>query len=994
MKDLFPPIVPSYIPAFTGNDPDLYFNLSPYNTQADFEQYGKYVHITVRYQSNNASALSATSEIYSISSSSVHKMDWSQFDDEVDTPMRGYSYRLQIPGSILTNGFEIGQLYKVQIRLCSDSSITNVLQSSDAYSEWSTVCLFKRVSPPVVKIVEFDSEETTVQNEDDTFANQSLASTEAFFTGVYELDVNKNKDEKLNRYKFILSEKPDNSAIYTEIGNSGWQTFDSYNFQPTEADEKIKYYIPYNFHKTLKENKEYSIYFLTETINGYRRSRTAYFDVITLFTDEFAPTVKAVIDEEEAYATITVRENTLTNQRFTLCRTSSETGYESWEDLYNFIIKGTESTDITYYDFTIKSGVIYQYGIQTRNSAGFRRQIVKSPKVYSDFDHTYLLGKNGDLSNVQQLKLKYNTNVSSLNITVQDSKIDTIGSKYPYFSRNGIPYYKMLSISGLITGLADDQGFFTSKHKLYGDADDDIQGEKDFRQVPNHSVMRHEGSEETITYSLIYNPNKDYNYERDFREAVMDFLYDGKPKLFKSPTEGNMIVRLMDVSLSPMTELGRLLYDFSANVVQIADYTLDDLRDNGILDIIEYNNDISYQTDVLGQFTTIDTGDSFPAGWSLKDNIENKYALPQDITPKDNYVNKYQNPKLKYVRIQFDGTPVAVSTGSGNRLTGMSASAAKASSGAVLGWSFSYDGTPVVLRYPNNIYEISSEAGDISSNIQLKFAAPVTIDYIAELTITPGKLIWYVKGIQIGRRVGQLYKKFLPYEDFVQEMKARYYKMEINNNTAETIEVSGIYSIGIEAPPDSILYLQTNSSSPAQKLIMNETGYMEFDTGTNSTFTTGYFTGMRIPRSKLCNYKNAASPITAVTYTYTQNSSGTFINIGSETYEGTLTNTVASEETAINTIVAAIQSATLSSASNIASIQSLIQSYSTHDYVEGLEIIKILKKNNSTSKAAAIDRVRMRLFKHGYFEIDKEVIGYVNYFLQTVTTDYAKESAA
>ena len=39
--------------------------------------------------------------------------------------------------------------------------------------------------------------------------------------------------------------------------------------------------------------------------------------------------------------------------------------------------------------------------------------------------------------------------------------------------------------------------------------------------------------------------------ERKFRECVERFLNNGKPKLFKSPSEGNKIISLLNVSFSP-----------------------------------------------------------------------------------------------------------------------------------------------------------------------------------------------------------------------------------------------------------------------------------------------------------------------------------------------------------------------------------------------------------------------------------------------------------
>ena len=51
----------------------------------------------------------------------------------------------------------------------------------------------------------------------------------------------------------------------------------------------------------------------------------------------------------------------------------------------------------------------------------------------------------------------------------------------------------------------------------------------------------------------------------------MEFLIDGKPKLFKSPTEGNMILRLTDVNFTPNQSLSRLVYSFTASGNEIAE---------------------------------------------------------------------------------------------------------------------------------------------------------------------------------------------------------------------------------------------------------------------------------------------------------------------------------------------------------------------------------------------------------------------------------------
>ena len=60
----------------------------------------------------------------------------------------------------------------------------------------------------------------------------------------------------------------------------------------------------------------------------------------------------------------------------------------------------------------------------------------------------------------KQLKIKYNPKVSSLKINLLESKIDTIGSRYPYIFRNGNVYYREFPISGLISCLMDEENLF------------------------------------------------------------------------------------------------------------------------------------------------------------------------------------------------------------------------------------------------------------------------------------------------------------------------------------------------------------------------------------------------------------------------------------------------------------------------------------------------------------------------------------------------------
>jgi len=61
--------------------------------------------------------------------------------------------------------------------------------------------------------------------------------------------------------------------------------------------------------------------------------------------------------------------------------------------------------------------------------------------------------------------------------------------------------------------------------------------------------------------------------ERLFKLRVLNWLNNGKPKLFKSPSEGNYIVRLLNNSLSAMNGVGRMLHTFTSQAYEIADFT-------------------------------------------------------------------------------------------------------------------------------------------------------------------------------------------------------------------------------------------------------------------------------------------------------------------------------------------------------------------------------------------------------------------------------------
>ena len=115
--------------------------------------------------------------------------------------------------------------------------------------------------------------------------------------------------------------------------------------------------------------------------------------------------------------------------------------------------------------------------------------------------------------------------------------------------------------------------------------------------------------------------------ERIYRKYVEEFLNDGGYKLYKSPTEGNMIVTLTNVTLIPNQQLGRLISDFSSTVYEVAENTCANIKlyDINPLDVIT-NNMYLAVGDPEGRYRTV-------IG-QVRGSFDGKYTKCLKITPE------------------------------------------------------------------------------------------------------------------------------------------------------------------------------------------------------------------------------------------------------------------------------------------------------------------------------------------------------------------------
>lgn len=432
------------------------------------------------------------------------------------------SVSFTVPEEVLRK-FVIGQFYKVQLAYIDINGETGF---------YSTVGIIKYTAQPEVKISGFD---------------QAVNINKTEYIGVYQ---NPNDiSEKVYEFKFDLYDKKDNL-----LETSGWILHNTYE-DTSLTESHDKYIIRYNFTK----DTTYKIMYSVRTNNNLEVNSPKYLvmNMSSIDPSIYAElkanlnydngcidlTLKGIEDDDGAQRTVT--------GKFLLSRASSTDNYLSWLPISKFYLTGELPSAFLFRDYTVEHGATYIYSIQQENDYELMSNRLLSQKTTAYFEDAFLF--DGE----RQLRIRFNPKVSSFKTVVLESKKNTIGSKFPFIFRNGIVEYKEFPINGLVSYMMDENEFFLSKEKdLY------VYGWKNTTDIDDDNIA----------------------LERRFKLEVLNWLNNGKVKLFRSPQEGNYIVRLMNVSMSPIDSTSRMLHNFNCQASEIASFTPDNLALYGLID--------------------------------------------------------------------------------------------------------------------------------------------------------------------------------------------------------------------------------------------------------------------------------------------------------------------------------------------------------------------------------------------------------------------------
>lgn len=527
---LYPPITQSSLPGFPiGDDLKLYFKPSRANTMADF----KAIHVSMSFVDTNRTALP---------NSYVHRMAFFNINSTTVGQEGEWQY-LKLPAALFAHA---GRGYRIQIRFSpttesnvNGSHLTAAQLEAKRFecSEWSIATIAIPIEKPSFEVVGMSTTQST--------AIPSMASD---FVGRY------SGKETLSRYRF---------QIYETLsgGRENWRLLED------SGDKRIGQYeqqsLVHRSSQVFTSDTGYAVVFSITTKNHYVDEKVYQFTTQGSNVNNVSR-IGCTLDEDNGQVMVQVDSHNITAsvKALVVRKTSIETNYQKWEHVRT-IVNPAANTRFTFPDKFVNEGVVYRYGVQILDADDRLSGMQLESYIIPFYDSPFIIGEQR-----RQLKLKFDASVQNIRENTREQKVETIGGKYPFIIRNAQVAYREFAISGTISHFMDEDEMFKNS-ELFIDAE-----YRDGSGVDSLTRMRMEAN----NWNRRIHEHNDFALERRFRQEVWDFLKDGKPKIFKSPTLGMVLVQLTQVTLTPTAGIAGLTASFSATATEIGEVNEDNIK--------------------------------------------------------------------------------------------------------------------------------------------------------------------------------------------------------------------------------------------------------------------------------------------------------------------------------------------------------------------------------------------------------------------------------
>lgn len=769
-SSLFPPLIKNFMPAFDMKDKEcrIYFSLSDFNNESEIN----IAHVSLTYQSNNQNAFDRNVWKNGIKICKVQK-DTTIEDD--------YKFYITISKDDV-GSFGENVIYKVQIRFDNnnipvdkDPGADYFANNLNSFSEWSEVCGIKSIPAPDITISGFN-EKTR---------NGTFLSSQVVISGKY-LPMSTSEIDPLEWIRILIY---DNSLVE-----------DSGKIEANIFNVDNQFY--YKIKKELYTDINYTVKVTYETKNGYNRTKTYNMDIVNLISGKGSEYISNLyLNKEEARIELTLSVNNSNEfyNNLLIRRTSNLSNYEDWEDFKYINLESGINQDLIIYDYAIENGTGYKYALfEKYTDILYSEELSRTDIIYTTFENSYLVGEG------KQLRISLNDKVNSNKINVGDAKTDTLSSKFPYIRRNASMYYREFQISGMISYNSDEQNTFSDK-KYFNDITSIDNFESVFKAPEKNN-------------SLYTRQDVEFYREYNFRQEVEDFLNNSNPKLFKGRGEKTCLVRLMNVSLNPEENLGRLTYSFSATAYEIDENTLERCDFYNIQSIGQYDKNFK----ILHKNKMSRLYGSFGTEENIISLINNKH-IGQDM--KKRY--KYLVPTLKKIKITVFDNPYLVRINEDGTLSRVWNNV-EDKYNYILGTIITVNGKDRLINNKTGVYEIDVSDLNLYS-LSFKYKVSLcTIDYyfnqssVKTIDIDKESIIGY----ESDKHIGRISRQFSNNESLLEDLYVKYEKIIEKDNMEEVssneIKISNIYEFAVSADPGTKFLVN------GEEVIIGDTGYLKY----------------------------------------------------------------------------------------------------------------------------------------------------------------------
>ena len=370
-NNLYPPTIEDYMPANL-EYLKVNYSISPFNTADQFNLTSG-VQISIREQNTNKSVIKtkyAPNEVFVIGAT----IDGNSFGSSSEN---GFLLTQKDLETILEDGhFKINTYYKVQVRFTKNgtenlnfSTTKPEAQTSwmskniDNFTEWSTVCLIRRISEPKLYIRNYNAE---VDN-----LSTYIISGKVSFNDILEQEGIYSYRVQLQIGKDIVEEK----LIYSPIGLNNREFY-------------------YEFKTALEDIVDATAYLYITTINGYEIKQRMHIFITSTGIEPLTKITNIEADEENGGFFITIKKKEISSsikkiKKIIIKRTDSRTGFNIWENVHSFVID-KNFINLDWEDLFIESGIWYKYSLIEQYTYDFSKKQIYEEPVINIFEHLYI----------------------------------------------------------------------------------------------------------------------------------------------------------------------------------------------------------------------------------------------------------------------------------------------------------------------------------------------------------------------------------------------------------------------------------------------------------------------------------------------------------------------------------------------------------------------------------------------------------------------------